>query len=152
MPKVAIVTDSTAYIPPELVEQYNISVVPQVLIWGEETLLDGVDIQPDEFYQRLQTSEVMPTTSQVSVQSFKEVFGKLSGEGFDILTILVSDKLSGTIDSANQALEFYPEANVEIVDSYSVAMMLGFHVLETARAAKNGASLAECKAIAEKRP
>jgi fatty acid-binding protein DegV len=53
MSKVAIVTDSTAFIPQNLVEQFNISVAPQILIWGEETFEDGIDIQPDEFYERL---------------------------------------------------------------------------------------------------
>ncbi len=149
MSKVAIVTDSTAYLPAELVEQYEITVMPQVLIWGEETLLDGVDIQPDEFYARLKTASVMPTTSQASAQSFKEVFEKLTAEGKDILAVLISDKLSGTITSATQALEFVPEARVEIVNSHSVAMALGFQVLEAAKAAAQGASLEECKAAAE---
>ncbi len=149
MSKVAIVTDSTAYLPSELIEQYEITVMPQVLIWGEETLLDGVDIQPDEFYSRLKTADVTPTTSQVSVQDFKKVFEKLAAEGKDILAVLISDKLSGTIASATQALEFVPDARVEIVNSHSVAMALGFQVLEAAKAAAQGASLEECKAAAE---
>ncbi|RME08068.1 MAG: DegV family protein [Anaerolineae bacterium] len=149
MSKVAIVTDSTAYIPADLVEQYAITVMPQVLIWGEETMLDGVDIQPDEFYARLQSSSVMPTTSQVSVQAFRETFEKLTAEGKDVLAILISEKLSGTIASANQALRFLPEGRVEIVDSRSTAMAMGFQVLEAAKAAQAGKSLQECKAVAE---
>ena len=62
MAKVAVVTDSTATLPREYLEQYPIWVAPQVLIWGEETLLDGVDIQPDEFYTRLKKSTVSPTS------------------------------------------------------------------------------------------
>ncbi len=149
MSNVAIITDSTAYLPDEIVDQYKISVAPQVLIWGEETLRDGVDIQPTEFYNRLSTADVMPTTSQVAIKDFKELFEKLLEEGKDILAILVSDKLSGTISSATQALEFFPDAKIEIVNSYGVAMMLGFVVLEVARAAEKGASLAECKMLAE---
>ncbi|MBT3389922.1 MAG: DegV family protein [Chloroflexi bacterium] len=149
MSNVAIITDSTAYLPDEMVEKYGISVAPQVLIWGEETLRDGVDIQPAEFYNRLSTADVMPTTSQVAVKDFKELYEKLLGQGKDILAILVSDKLSGTISSATQALEFFPDANIEIINSQGVAMMLGFVVLEVARAAEKGASLAECKALAE---
>ena len=71
MPKVALVTDSTSYIPSELVTKYNITVMPQVLIWGEETFRDGVDIQPDEFYRRLEKASVMPSTSQVSPADVK---------------------------------------------------------------------------------
>ena len=66
MSKVAIVTDSTAYIPQDMVDKYDIRVAPQVLIWGEQTLLDGVDIQPQEFYTRLQNDPVHPSTSQVT--------------------------------------------------------------------------------------
>ncbi|MBC6940017.1 MAG: DegV family protein, partial [Anaerolineae bacterium] len=66
MSKTALVTDSTAWIPKDLLAQYNITVAPQVLIWGEETLNDGIDIQPTEFYSRIKTAKVMPTTSQVS--------------------------------------------------------------------------------------
>jgi len=149
MSKVAIVTDSTAYLPPDLVKQYQIIVIPQVLIWGEETLLDGIDIQPSEFYERLAAADIMPSTSQATVATFKDLFERLVGEGKDILAILLSDKLSGTINSYTQALEYFPDANIELVNSESIAMALGFAVLEAARAADKGASLAECKAIAE---
>ena len=63
MIKIAIVTDGLSSMPAELITQYDIKVVPQVLIWGEETFLDCVDITPSEFYARLETAEVMPTTS-----------------------------------------------------------------------------------------
>jgi DegV family protein with EDD domain len=150
MSNVAIVTDSTAYIPQDLVDEFNISVVPQILIWAEETFEDGVDIQPDEFYDRLKTAKVMPTSSQVTVASFQKIFTKLSREGYDILAVLLSDQLSGTIDSATQARESFPDTNIEIVDSESVAMALGFQVLAAARSAAEGAHLSECKVLAEK--
>ena len=148
MSKVAIVTDSTAYIPQNLVEEYNISVAPQILIWGEETFEDGIDIQPDEFYERLKTAKVMPTSSQVTVTSFHDIFTKLSGEGYDILAVLLSDQLSGTIDSATQARGSFPNTNIEIIDSESVAMALGFQVLAAARVASQGGDLLACKEIA----
>lgn len=150
MSKVAIVTDSTAYIPQDLVEEYNISVAPQILIWAEETFEDGVDIQPDEFYEKLKTAKVMPTSSQVTVTSIHNIFTKLSEEGYDILAVLLSNQLSGTIDSATQARESFPDTNIEIVDSETVAMALGFQVLAAARVAAEGADLSECKALAEK--
>jgi DegV family protein with EDD domain len=149
MSKVAIVTDSTAYIPDDILQKYRISVVPQVLIWGDETFLDGVDIQPDEFYARLKKARVMPTTSQATIGAFMEIFGRLAAKGYDILAILVGSKLSGTIDSARQACEMLPEAHIELIDSKTAAMALGFQVLSAARAAEQGASLAECKAVAE---
>ncbi|MBE9523527.1 MAG: DegV family protein [Chloroflexi bacterium] len=149
MSKVAIVTDSTAYLPDDLIEQYQISVVPQVLIWGDETMRDGIDIEATEFYVRLANAEVMPTTSQVSVVDFKEIFERLSRAGHDILAVLVSEGLSGTVDSARQAKAMLPDANIEFVNSKTIAMELGFHVLSAARAAAAGASLSDCKKIAE---
>lgn len=152
MRKVAIVTDSTAYIPQDLREQYGVTVVPQVLIWGEKTYEDDIDIKPDEFYQKLQTAKVMPTTSQASVPNMQKAFSGLLEKGYDVLGIFISSKLSGTIQSALQGRELLEKdrEHVEIVDSQTTAMAMGFQVLTVARAAAQGASLAECKALAEK--
>jgi DegV family protein with EDD domain len=149
MSKVAIVTDSTAYIPPELVEKYQITVAPQVLIWGEETFEDGIDISPTDFYIRLAKDTIIPTTSQVAVPTFQKIFKKLHAEGKHILAILLSDQLSKSINSAELARSTLPDAKIEIVNSRTVAMELGFHVLLAARAAEAGADLQACKAVAE---
>lgn len=149
MTKVALVTDSTAYIPKDLVEKYHISVAPQILIWDQETFRDGVDIQPDEFYTRLKTAKVMPTTSQVNIASFQQVFSQLLDEGHEVLAILISKYLSKTLDSAYQAREMFPGAPIEIIDSTTTAMAMGFQLLSAGRLAEQGASLAECKALAE---
>ncbi len=150
MSKVAIVTDSTAAIPMDLMEQYPIWEVPQVLIFGEEVLEDRVDIQPTQFYERLETDPLHPTTSQVTPASFQKVFGKLVEDGYDILAVLVSPKLSGTVESALQVKAMYPDAAIEVFNSESVAMGLGWQALMAARAAKDGATLAECKEVVEK--
>lgn len=152
MRKVAIVTDSTAYIPNDLRKHYAVTVVPQVLIWGEKTYEDGVDIQPNAFYQQLATTKVMPTTSQVSVPNMKNAFSVLLEQGYDVLGIFISSKLSGTVQSAIQGRELLEKDkdHVEIVDSQTTAMAMGFQALTVARAAAQGASLAECKALAEK--
>lgn len=150
MAKVAVVTDSTATIPVDIMEQYPLWEVPQVLIFGEETLEDRVDIQPSEFYERLEVDPHHPTTSQATPASFNKIYSKLLGEGYDILAVLVSPKLSGTVESANQAKEMFPDAAIEVFDSQSVAMGLGWQALMAARAAKEGATLAECREVAEK--
>ena len=152
MSKIALVTDSTTYMPPELVRKYNISVAPQVLIWGDQTYKDGIDIESREFFTRLKTAKVMPTTSQVSVVSFQEIFQDLVNQGFEVLALLISTKLSGTIQSAVQAKELMGPAGekVHIVDSQSVAMALGFQVLAVARALEQGASLQDAIALAER--
>jgi len=150
MSKVAVVTDSTATIPKDLMAQYPLWEVPQVLIFGEEVLEDRVDIQPSEFYERLETDPVHPTTSQVTPASFQKIFGKLLDEGYDILAVLVSPKLSGTVESANQVKAMYPDAAIEVFNSESVAMGLGWQAVMAARAANDGASLAECREVVEK--
>ena len=152
MSKIAVVTDSTTYMPPELVKKHNISVAPQVLIWGDQTYKDGVDINSGEFFTRLKTTKVMPTTSQVAVISFQEIFQGLVDKGFEVLALLVSSKLSGTVQSAMQARDLMSTARdkVNVVDSQSVAMALGFQALADARAIEAGASLKEAIALAEK--
>ena len=152
MSKIAVVTDSTTYLPPELVQQYNITIAPQVLIWGDQTYRDGVDITSEQFFTRLKTTKVMPTTSQVAVLSFQEIFQDLVNKDFEVLALLVSSKLSGTNQSAAQAKELMGPAGekVHIVDSQSVAMALGFQALAVARALQGGASLKEAIALAEK--
>ncbi|MBP1702727.1 MAG: hypothetical protein H6Q38_1834 [Chloroflexi bacterium] len=150
MSKVAIVTDSTAYIPADLVKKYDLQVAPQVLIWGNETFRDGVDIQSNEFFTRLRNAKQLPTTSQVNPKTFHEIFKTLLEQDCKILAILLSAQLSKTIDSAQQAIEMFPSAPIEIVDSQTTAMALGFTVLAAARAVESGASLEEAKAVAEK--
>lgn len=150
MSTMGIVTDSTAYIPDDLVRKYDIKVAPQILIWGEETLRDGIDILPDEFYQRLKTAKVMPTTSQATIAAFEEIFTPMVERGEPILALLLSAKLSGTIQSAEQAKTSFPKARIEIVDSNSVSMAMGFQVLAAARAAKDGASFDEVVELARR--
>jgi DegV family protein with EDD domain len=151
VPKIALVTDSTAYLPKDLVNQYNITIAPQILIWGDDTFQDGVDIQPQEFYSRIQTAKVMPTTSQVSIATMQKLFTSLAEQGTDVLGLFISSKLSGTMQSAIQARELmgFAGEKVTIVDSLSTAMALGFQVLAVARLAEKGAGLKECIALAE---
>jgi DegV family protein with EDD domain len=143
------VTDSTSYLPEELRRRHEIQVIPQVLIWGGETLLDGVDIMPTAFYERLKTADVMPTTSQATIGAFKDLFEPHVRAGRPILAVLVSQKLSGTIQSAQSAKELFPGARIEIVNSESAAMAMGFQVLAAARAAEAGKSFDEVLAVAK---
>ena len=149
MAKPAFVTDSTAYLPEELRRKHEIQVIPQVLIWGEQTLLDGVDIMPSAFYERLKTAEVMPTTSQATIGAFKDTFEPHVRAGRQVLAILISQKLSGTIQSAQSAKEMFPNARIEIVNSESAAMAMGFQVLAAARAAAEGKSFDDVLAVAK---
>ena len=150
MKKVAIVTDSTAYLPSNYVEEFGVTVVPLTLQWDGASYRDGVDILPDEFYTRLSDSKTLPTTSQATVNDFTQVYKRIMDEGFDILTLPISSGISGTYDSAIQAKAQLGEVPIEIIDTRLVSMALSFQVLAAARAAKDGASLEECKQIALK--
>jgi DegV family protein with EDD domain len=150
MGKTVIITDSTAYIPAPLVKEYGIHVAPLTVIWGNEALHDGTEITPPEFYKRLKTAKVMPSTSQTTPAEFKKEFTPILEAGDSILAILISSKLSGTVDSAVQAKAEFPNAHIEIVDTLTTAMALGYCALAAARAAKDGAGLADAAAVARK--
>lgn len=143
MSKVAIVVDSTAFIPSDLVAQYNLHVIPQVLNWEGKSYLDNIDITPDEFYTRLKTAKEMPTTSQPSAGEFHEFFSKIAETADSILAVLISEPLSGTQASARAAVDMMGDYPIEIVDSRSTVMGLGFMVLAAARAVENGADYKE---------
>ncbi len=147
---VAVVTDSTASLPADLVAQYNIHVVPLQVIWDGTTYRDGVDITPEAFYEKLGTAKTLPTSSQPPAQDFINVFQPLLDAGYDILTVVISSKLSGTFNSAQQAKDALKADNIAIVDSLSTGMETGFHALLAARAAAEGASLEECRSLAER--
>ncbi len=150
MKKVAIITDSTAYLPQKYVDELDITIIPLTLTWNGVNYRDGIDIQPEDFYRRLAVSDTLPTTSQATVGDFSTVFQKLLDQGFAILTLPISSGISGTVNSAFQAKELFPNAPIEIIDTKLVSMALSFQVLAAARAAKEGASLEDCKQIAIK--
>jgi DegV family protein with EDD domain len=149
MKKVAIVTDSTTYLPQDLIDDLGVHVVPLTLHWEDESFRDGVDIRAEEFYERLSTADSIPTTSQTPVDVFDQLFKKLLDEDYAVFALLISSGISGTVESALQAQANFPDAPVEVMDTQLVAMALGFLVLTVARAAKDGASLEQCVALAK---
>jgi DegV family protein with EDD domain len=141
--KIALVTDSTCDIPPEWLEQYEIAVVPLTIVMDGQPLLDGVDIQPKEFYQRLESEKLRPTTSQPTPRAFLEAYKKVAVNGADqVLVITISSAMSGTIESARQAANESP-IPVQIIDGKNNSMGLGWQVIAAARIRENGGSLAE---------
>jgi len=150
MNKVIIATDSSAYLPKEYVEKYQIPVLPLTVNWEGKSYYDGIDIQAEEFYQQLGQYKSIATTSQVTVGQFLEVFGKLLDAGNQVLYLGISSGISATINSAIQAkAELGNPENLIVMDSKLVSMALGLMVLEVARAAENGASLKECYELAQ---
>ena len=149
MTKVSVVTDSSAYLPQTLAEQYGIYVVPLNLIWKDKTYRDGVDIQAEEFYRLLAESDDFPSTSQTNVFTYKELFETLIAQGRQILVLPISQGLSACMQSALEAKAEFPDAPIEVMDTRLVSMALSFQVLAAARMAETGADLAACKAAAE---
>jgi DegV family protein with EDD domain len=148
MSRIAVVTDSTAYLPPELVAQYGIYVIPQQLAWGDETFLDGVTMDPQTFYERLSRSANIPTTAQASAGEFADLFAEAARNADGIVGVFISTEMSGTVASASAAQELLPDLPIEVVDSRSTSMGLGFVALAAARAAAEGKGLGEVAAAA----
>ena len=152
MSRVGIVTDSTNCLPPELIKQYGIRIVPVGLIINGRVYRDLVDISLAEFKEMSKDLEEQPKTSAANPSDFINVFQELAQSTNDIVCILVSKALTATHESAYQAKRMirqeYPNVNIEIIDSRTSVGALGFIVIEAARAAKDGKSLTEVLAVA----
>ena len=141
---VRIVTDSVADIPPGVITKLGITVIPVLLRFGEETYRDGIDITTDQFYERLVSSKVMPTTMVPSLDLFARTYARLAEGTDEILVIMLSSKLSGLHNAALQSVSLMEsKCRIEVVDSGWAVMAQGFVVIRAAQAAQAGASLDE---------
>ena len=139
---VKVITDSTADLPPALAEELGITVVPLNVHFGTEVYRDGVEITADEFYRRLVTASRLPTTSQPTPGDFLSAYDEMGQTTDEILSVHISAKLSGTMNSATQAREEYGgESRIEIIDSLQGSMGLGMLAIAAAEAARRGGSL-----------
>lgn len=147
MPPVMILTDSTTYLPADLVASHPIRVIPLTLNWDGQSYRDGIDIMATEFYTRLSKSNSLPTTSQVSIGQFEVAIQEIIDEGYDVLVLPISSGISATYQSAVAAVKRFPGERVVVLDTRLVSMALSFQVLAAARAAQAGASLMECQQV-----
>lgn len=146
MSKVRIVTDSTSDIPAEMREQLGIELVPLKVIFGEETYLDGITLSPEQFYDKLQRAQTLPTTSQPSPIEFMETYERILNEDPDasIISIHLSAKLSGTFQSAMIGQSMLErDADISVYDSKSATYGIGLLVVHAAKLALAGKSKAE---------
>ncbi len=150
--QVAVVTDSTAYLSQEALNGLRVPVIPLWLIWGEERYRDGVDIDPETFYERLQDAQSFPTTSQPSVGEFVDFYHRVAEEmeTDTIVGAFISSGISGTVSAARSAKKQISDLNVTVIDSRTTAMGLGFVTLAAARIAASGGSVDEVVAAARK--
>jgi DegV family protein with EDD domain len=144
---VAIVTDSTADLPSELARTRSITIVPLTLNFEGQSLLDGVDITPADFYRRLPSATTHPTTSQPSAGRFAETYSALLRDHDSIVSVHISEKLSGTYASARQGADLTDPSRVHVIDSELASMSLGLLTLAASQLAAQGA---DAKAIETK--
>lgn len=145
--RIAIVTDSTSDLTPETQERYGITVVPLNVHFGQESFKDQVDLTTDEFMTRLASASKLPTTSQPSVGVFEETFRLLATDYDEIVCILISSRLSGTVQSATLAAEALAGiVHVEVVDSRNASYGLGLQAIHAVELATHAHSAAEVAA------
>jgi DegV family protein with EDD domain len=146
---VALVTDSTADLPPAVVEQYRIQVVPNIIIIDGKSYEEGLGITRREFYQRMPTFQTYPTTSTASVGTYQDIYEGLLQQGAEcVLSVHVSGRLSGIFNAASAAAEAFGE-RVKVVDSGQLTLGMGFQVLSAAEAIARGANLEAALKIIE---
>lgn len=139
MSKIKIITDSTSYISKEYAEKENITIVPLNYVFGEENGKEGFPGEFDEYFEKLETTRLFPTTSQPSAGEFLDVFNMAFEDGYDeIIAILLSSKLSGTYNSAVLAKNILENKKITIIDSQNAASNLKFLVEDAVEMVKEG--------------
>jgi DegV family protein with EDD domain len=148
---VKIVTDSLGDIPSEVAEELGITVIPINVIFGNISYRDGVDLTTEQFYHKLATSKIFPTTIVPPLGVFTDIYDKLAEETDEIAVITNSHKLSASYEAALEAKEqMKRKCRVEVIDSLSAVMVQGLIVIAAAKAASAGASLKEVVAVTRK--
>ncbi|MEP0806749.1 MAG: DegV family protein [Chloroflexota bacterium] len=150
--KLGIVTDSTSDLPPHLIEQHRLEVVPSLLILDGREYADGEGISRSDFYKRLPSLQTPPTTAAPSIGDFAARYDSLFARGCDhILSIHAAAALTTIINSARQAAQEFP-GKITLLDSASLSLGLGFQVLAAAEAAEEGldAALAAIQSTRER--
>lgn len=143
MPSVHVVTDSTADIPPQLVTELDITVLPCIISFGNEAHRDGVELTNAEFYDKLADSSILPTTAHPPLGLFLETYERLCRGGDAVFSIHISEQLSGTMRTAETAAAAFPERPIRVMDSRQLSMGLGWQAVVAARAAQRGLGLDE---------
>ncbi|MEK3797447.1 DegV family protein [Peribacillus sp. FSL H8-0477] len=142
MGKVKIVTDSTVDMTPQELEKYDVEMVPLSISINDEVFLDKIEIEQDEFLQKMRKSKELPKSSQPPAGVFMEVYDRLGQDGSEIISIHMTGGMSGTVQSAESAASM-SDATVHVVDSKFISKALSFQVIEAAKMAEAGKSVAE---------
>lgn len=143
MKKIKIITDSTCDLNQQIIDKYDIEVIPLVVNFGDESYFDGVDIKLEEFLAKMNNSDIMPTTSQITPQRFLECYKKYIEDGYEIISLHLSSKMSGTYQSACIAKDMINSDKIYVIDSKNVTSGLGILVIKAAKLKEEGYSSKE---------
>lgn len=143
MEKIKIITDSTADLPREIIEKYDIEILPLLVNINGKQYLDGIDMKTSELLGLMDEKKIFPTTSQVTPQRFYECFKKYLDDGCKIVSIIMSSKMSGTYQSACIAKEMLNSEDIVIIDSLNVTSGLGVLVIKACKLKEEGKSIKE---------
>ncbi|EGT5618747.1 DegV family protein [Clostridium perfringens] len=141
MNKIKIITDSTCDLSKEIIEKYDIDVMPMLINFGEESYLDGVEIKVDSMMERIEREDALPTTAQIVPTRFIEKYKGYLEEGYKVISIHISSNMSGTYQSACLAKAELESDDIVVIDSRNVTVGLGLIVLKAARLIEAGITL-----------
>ncbi|MBO9129340.1 DegV family protein [Bacillus sp. 165] len=142
MQKIKIVTDSTVDLSSDILNKYDIHVIPLSIFIDGETYLDRVDLSPDEFIDKMLQAVELPKTSQPAVGAFIDMYNKLGEDGSEVISIHMTGGMSGTVSTARSAADM-TDTKVTVIDSMFISHALSFQVIEAAKMAKEGRTVEE---------
>lgn len=143
MEKIKIITDSTSDLPKDIIEKYDIEAIPLFVNFGDAVYKDGVDIELGQLFTKIEKENIFPQTSQVNPQRFYEYYKKYIDEGYSIISIHISSKMSGTYQSACLAKDMLDSKDITVIDSNNVTSGLGLLVIKACKLKNEGLSIDE---------
>ncbi|MCM3173229.1 DegV family protein [Paenibacillus sp. MER 99-2] len=149
MSRIKIFTDSTSDLTPSWIQTYDVGIIPLYVVFGEESLKDGVEIKPEQLYERVSRDGRLPKTAAPSPADFMTAFQPYIDQGDDILYISLSSELSSTYQNALLASSEFPEGRISVVDSLNLSSGIGLLVMKAIHAAQNGQTLQEITHLIE---
>lgn len=147
MDKIKIITDSTCDLNDEIISKYDIEVIPLIVNFGEESYIDGVDIDTRKFLKKMEDDNIFPTTSGINPSKFCEYYKKYLDQGYKIVSIHISSKMSGTYQAACMAKDMLECDDIVVIDSMNVTAGLGLLAIKAAELARSGHNIQQIKNI-----
>ncbi|MBM7096840.1 DegV family protein [Bacillus sp. H-16] len=149
MSKIAVLTDSTSYLPKDIRQEHNIAMIPLNVVFGEEEYKEELEITTEQFYEEMKSKDMLPKTSQPSIGLFEETYQRLAQDHDEIIVVTLSSGISGTYQTAVSAANMTENIDIHVFDSEISCMPQGFFALAASRMAGEGKSVHEILAYLE---